>query len=73
MRKALIVAPPLVSLGVLVSVESAAARITCEEICTQRAPAGGGYAKCLHAKKVCSNQGPGAPRTIQEQKTTRTK
>jgi len=69
MRKALIVAPPLV----LVSVESAAARITCEEICTQRAPAGGGYAKCLHAKKVCSNQGPGAPRTIQEQKTTRTK
>ena len=76
MRKGLIIALGLASLAAVVGTDPASARVTCEQKCTQRVAVPNSYAKCVQIRTVCTgsnNQGPGAPRTIQEQKTKGTK
>ena len=77
MRKVLIIALGLASLGALAGVQqaSAAAGQICKPVCDQWAPDNFGTPRCFSAHTECTNAkgvgGAGASKTIQQKKTVR--
>jgi len=74
MRKTLIVVFGLVSLGALVGVQPASAKVTCQNVCELVYTDSTGKSKCTRSRQICTGtdaQGLGAVQPIQQQKLKR--